>query len=211
MKIIKWLAAFIIISFLVAPAPALTVYSIHIEKVCPLISGVNSSSRTMNCTGTMNCHGKCSSDSYHSQGCTCSGEVPSFSSMVISDWGYSYFGKGGSDTYDKERLSTSSSHSVNEKMPLSPIQTSYDGIGPPDLDVIEYLPPSAKLVFGVLESNGPLTQKDLISRTKLPTTTVRYALSKLREEGIINEYFYFPDARQSLYRLNTAASGAQRK
>ena len=74
-------------------------------------------------------------------------------------------------------------------------------MGPPDLDVVEYLPPSAKHVFTVLASDGPLTQKDIISRTALPPRTVRYALDRLRGEEMLEERFCFRDARQSLYSL----------
>ncbi|NMB84752.1 MAG: MarR family transcriptional regulator [Methanothrix sp.] len=75
-------------------------------------------------------------------------------------------------------------------------------MGPPDLYVVEYLPPSAKLVFNVLASDGPLTQKDLISMTDLPPRTVRYALDKLKGEDMLEERFCFRDARQILYSLN---------
>ena len=119
--------------------------------------------------------------------------------------------KGSSSPLDKESFSASSSRSVNGSIFSSPSQVNTDGIGPPDLDVIEYLPPSAKLIFDVLESDGPLTQKEIISKTDLPPTTVRYALGKLKGESVIKECFYFPDARQSLYGLNTAANKAWRK
>jgi len=59
---------------------------------------------------------------------------------------------------------------------------------------IGHLPPSAKLVY--------ITQKDLIRETSLPARTVRYALSRLKEEEILIERHYFIDARQSLYGLN---------
>jgi len=64
------------------------------------------------------------------------------------------------------------------------------------------LPPSAKLVFKVLESDGLLTQKDIIAKTYLSARTVRYALNRLKEPHILQERFYFQDARQSLYGLN---------
>ena len=67
------------------------------------------------------------------------------------------------------------------------------------------LPPSAKLVIKVLESGNLLTQKDIINKTYLPARTVRYALKRLREEDLIQERFYFQDARQSLYGLNPGA------
>ncbi len=67
---------------------------------------------------------------------------------------------------------------------------------------IGHLPPSAKLVYKVLETGGQFTQKDLIRETSLPARTVRYALSRLKEEEILIERHYFIDARQSLYGLN---------
>lgn len=69
------------------------------------------------------------------------------------------------------------------------------------------LPPSAKLVYKVLESGGLLTQKDIVAKTYLPARTVRYALTRLKEEDILQERFYFQDARQSLYGLNPDALG----
>ena len=57
-------------------------------------------------------------------------------------------------------------------------------------------------MYKVLQSGGLLTQKDIIEKTYLPPRTVRYALNRLREEHILQERFYFKDARQSLYGLN---------
>lgn len=62
-------------------------------------------------------------------------------------------------------------------------------------------PPSAKLVYVVLEHRGPLTQKQLIDETMLSPRTVRYALSDLDDAGLITETIYLADARQSLYEL----------
>jgi hypothetical protein len=56
-----------------------------------------------------------------------------------------------------------------------------------------------------LESGNLLTQKDIISKTYLPARTVRYALSRLKDENLLQERFYFQDARQSLYGLNPRA------
>lgn len=47
-----------------------------------------------------------------------------------------------------------------------------------------------------------MTQKDIARHTYLPARTVRYALNRLKEENILQERFYFQDARQSLYGLN---------
>jgi DNA-binding MarR family transcriptional regulator len=84
--------------------------------------------------------------------------------------------------------------------PVLPLSRD-NGIGPPDLNVVKYLPPSARQVFQLLASDGPLTQKEIISRTDLPSRTVRYALERLREEEMLKESFCFRDARQSLYYL----------
>jgi|GEM_PF-518114 len=67
--------------------------------------------------------------------------------------------------------------------------------------VIEGLPPSAKLVFKVLEYGGLLTQKEIAEESYLPPRTIRYALGRLKDEGFLQERFYFKDARQSLYGL----------
>ncbi|MBP2031252.1 transcription initiation factor IIE alpha subunit [Methanohalophilus levihalophilus] len=66
---------------------------------------------------------------------------------------------------------------------------------------LEELPPSAKLVFKVLEYRGFLTQKEIAEETFLPPRTVRYALNRLKVEDFLQEKFYFKDARQSLYGL----------
>jgi len=65
-----------------------------------------------------------------------------------------------------------------------------------------HLPPSAKLVYTILKANHPMTQKDIIRESFLPERTVRYALSRLREEKVLTEYLSLADARQSLYRLS---------
>ncbi len=66
---------------------------------------------------------------------------------------------------------------------------------------IENLPPSAKLVFKILEKGGLLTQKDITRESYLPPRTVRYALERLKKKDILEERFYFKDARQSLYGI----------
>ena len=63
------------------------------------------------------------------------------------------------------------------------------------------LPPSAKLVAKVLDYNDTLTQSQLAEETLLPPRTVRYALSRLEEEGVIDARFSFTDARRRLYSL----------
>jgi DNA-binding MarR family transcriptional regulator len=67
---------------------------------------------------------------------------------------------------------------------------------------LDDLPPSAKLVYKVLEYDGPLTQKGIAEEAMLAPRTVRYALDRLDERDLVEEDIYFADARQSLYRLD---------
>ncbi len=68
---------------------------------------------------------------------------------------------------------------------------------------IEHLSPSVKLVFKVLEYKGLLTQKELVAESCLPPRTVRYALNRLKKEGIVEERLYYKDARQCLYGVKS--------
>lgn len=61
------------------------------------------------------------------------------------------------------------------------------------------LPPSAKLVFRVLEYDGRLTQQEIASRSRLSTRTTRHALSKLKDADLVDEEVYIPDARKRVY------------
>jgi NAD+ kinase len=63
------------------------------------------------------------------------------------------------------------------------------------------MPPSAKLVLKTLEYEGPLSQKDLASRTMLPERTVRLALSHLLGKGYVKKKVSLRDARQRIYEL----------
>jgi predicted transcriptional regulator len=78
-----------------------------------------------------------------------------------------------------------------------------------DGEAIEDLPPSAKLVYKVLEYNGPLTQKGIVEESMLSARTVRYALERLDEVGVIEEDVYFADARQNLYEIVDGAAEAE--
>ena len=64
------------------------------------------------------------------------------------------------------------------------------------------LPPSAKLVAKVLEYNDTMTQQQIAEETLLPARTVRYALNRLDEQGVIESRFSFADARKRLYSLD---------
>ncbi|HET7324378.1 MAG TPA: helix-turn-helix domain-containing protein [Halococcus sp.] len=64
------------------------------------------------------------------------------------------------------------------------------------------LPPSAKLVAKVLESENPLSQGQLADESLLPDRTVRYALNRLEEVELVGSRYSFHDARKQVYFLN---------
>lgn len=74
-------------------------------------------------------------------------------------------------------------------------------------EALAELPPSAKLVYKVLEYNGGLTQKQIVEESMLSPRTVRYALERLQEVGAVTEDVYFADARQNLYELALEPDG----
>ncbi|MFB6186351.1 MAG: winged helix-turn-helix transcriptional regulator, partial [Halobacteriaceae archaeon] len=53
-----------------------------------------------------------------------------------------------------------------------------------------------------LEYDGPMTQKRLVEESMLSARTVRYALDRLADRGVIEENIYFADARQNLYQIS---------
>ncbi|MDO8842632.1 MAG: HTH domain-containing protein [Methanocalculus sp.] len=62
-------------------------------------------------------------------------------------------------------------------------------------------------MYKILESGRQMTQKELIMETSLSSRTVRSALMRLKEEGVIIERHSFIDARQSFYGLDNAVIG----
>ncbi|MFB6134908.1 MAG: MarR family transcriptional regulator [Halanaeroarchaeum sp.] len=68
------------------------------------------------------------------------------------------------------------------------------------VDSLDDLPPSAKLVYKVLEYDAPLTQRELRERTRLSKRTTRHAVSLLTEASVVEEEVYLPDARMRQYR-----------
>jgi thiosulfate/3-mercaptopyruvate sulfurtransferase len=68
------------------------------------------------------------------------------------------------------------------------------------------LPPSAKLVYKVLEYRGRLSQQRLIEETRLSSRTLRYALTQLEEADLIESRAALYDARQTCYTLADASA-----
>jgi DNA-binding MarR family transcriptional regulator len=63
------------------------------------------------------------------------------------------------------------------------------------------LPPSSKLVYKILEWHGRLTQQEIIEESLLSGRTVRDALDRLEDRGVVEAGVYYRDARQNVYTL----------
>jgi DNA-binding MarR family transcriptional regulator len=68
-------------------------------------------------------------------------------------------------------------------------------------ECLRELPPSAKLVAKVLETDAPLSQGQLVEESLLPDRTVRYALNRLEKSGLVDSRHSFRDARKQVYFL----------
>jgi len=68
-----------------------------------------------------------------------------------------------------------------------------------DINKLRDLPASSKLIYKLLQYEGNMTQKEIISSSLLPERTVRYALNLLLKKGIITSQPHFSDARQTVY------------
>lgn len=62
------------------------------------------------------------------------------------------------------------------------------------------LPPSARILMRLLDDGKPRTFKDMTNEADIAPRTIRYALKRLKEKGLIIEKFNFRDARQVLYQ-----------
>lgn len=70
-------------------------------------------------------------------------------------------------------------------------------------DPLADLPPSAKLVHLVLDRDGARTQTELAEETSLSARTVRTALNRLEDVGIVTESICLRDARKRIYSLES--------
>lgn len=67
---------------------------------------------------------------------------------------------------------------------------------------LQAFPPSAKLVLKILEYEGELTQQQLAAETLLSQRTVRDALNRLEDQGVVTSRISFMDARKRIYGLS---------
>ena len=71
------------------------------------------------------------------------------------------------------------------------------------------LPKSSVKVLGVLNPYSSLTHKEIVQASGLSPRTVRYALKRLKDQGLLVEKFNFRDARQILYSQKLPEGSSQ--
>ena len=64
------------------------------------------------------------------------------------------------------------------------------------------MPPSSKLLLKILEYEGSMTQKELVSKTLLPDRTIRLAMSHLLEKGYVKRKLSIRASRQKIYEIS---------
>ena len=69
---------------------------------------------------------------------------------------------------------------------------------------VECLPSSAKAVFSLLRDGKPRTLNEMVENVSFSPRTIRNALNRLRDNGLIVAKFNFKDARKPLYQIKTA-------
>lgn len=66
---------------------------------------------------------------------------------------------------------------------------------------LRLLPPSAKLVYKALAESGAMTSKEISDETLLAPRTVRHALKRLRQYGLVNTRASLRDCRTAYFFL----------
>lgn len=78
---------------------------------------------------------------------------------------------------------------------------------PEQLERLLDMPPSAKLVYYVLDrAEDPLSSNEIAGRTLLSKRTARYALNELQEIDVVRERPEIMDARKRRYELTVSES-----
>ncbi|MGB0653268.1 MAG: winged helix-turn-helix domain-containing protein [Thermoplasmatota archaeon] len=71
------------------------------------------------------------------------------------------------------------------------------------------LPPSAQKVFEAVRDQGPLTNQELQEATAMPARTVRYAVKRLKEEGLVDTRCSLRDCRTCYFFVDKRCVGVE--
>lgn len=69
------------------------------------------------------------------------------------------------------------------------------------------LPESARRVFGVVRTQGPLTYAQLNASVAMPPRTVRYAIKSLKDAGLIETRCSLRDCRTCYFFVHRTCAG----
>lgn len=69
------------------------------------------------------------------------------------------------------------------------------------------LPASAQRTFGAVREAGPLTSAELLARTGLPPRTLRYAVRRLKQEGLVDARCSLRDCRTCYFFVSKRCLG----
>ena len=69
------------------------------------------------------------------------------------------------------------------------------------------LPESSRRVLAALSSSGNLSLKSLKEKTVLPERTLRFAIYRLKERGLVSEFITFSDRRRKVFALRRVFYG----
>jgi DNA-binding transcriptional ArsR family regulator len=99
-------------------------------------------------------------------------------------------------------MQTNTGKKETSAMTLVSTPTQTDGIEVGrQVTTIDCLPSSARAVYLLLSDGKERTLNEIIGCVAFSPRTIRNALSRLRESGLIIAKFNFRDARKPLYRL----------
>lgn len=71
------------------------------------------------------------------------------------------------------------------------------------------LPASAQRVFEAVKEGGPKTAVELQQALEMPARTVRYAIKRLRDEGLLDERCSLRDCRTCYFFIHETCVGVE--
>lgn len=71
------------------------------------------------------------------------------------------------------------------------------------------LPGSARRVFEVIKERGPVTRRELSESADMPARTVRYAIKRLKDEGLVDTRCSLRDCRTCYFFVHERCVGVE--
>lgn len=75
--------------------------------------------------------------------------------------------------------------------------------------VLTRLPESARRVFEAVKQGGPITHTELRERTGMPARTIRFAVKRLKDEGLIDTRCSLQDCRTCFFFVHQRCVGVE--